>query len=83
MYRSVSKLSQAAAHPRRGTNYTRNGISCKECGTCYTTRQEKAKGKSVFISKIYMQETMQLRGPEFDNKWDRIYLISRIDKIKK
>jgi hypothetical protein len=46
MFRSVSKLSQAAAHPRRGTNYTRNGISCKECPTCYTTKQEKAKGKN-------------------------------------
>jgi hypothetical protein len=45
MFRSVSKLSQAAAHPRRGTNYTRNGISCKECATCYTTKAEKAKGK--------------------------------------
>jgi hypothetical protein len=45
MFRSVSKLSQAAAHPRRGTNYTRNGISCKECPTCYTTKAEKAKGK--------------------------------------
>lgn len=46
MFRSVSKLSQAAAHPRRGTNYTRNGISCKECRTCYTTKEEKAKGKN-------------------------------------
>jgi hypothetical protein len=46
MFRSVSKLSQAAAHPRRGTNYTRNGISCKECPTCYTTQQEKAKKKN-------------------------------------
>ena len=46
MFRSVSKLSQAAAHPRRGTNYTRNGISCKECRTCYTTKPEKAKGKN-------------------------------------
>jgi len=45
MFRTVSKLSQAAAHPRRGTNYTRNGISCKECRTCYTTKQENAKGK--------------------------------------
>jgi len=42
----VSKLSQAAAHPRRGTNYTRNGISCKEWTTCYTTKEEKAKGKN-------------------------------------
>jgi hypothetical protein len=46
MFRSVSKLSQAAAHPRRGTNYTRNGISCKECRTCYTTKEEKAKEKN-------------------------------------
>jgi hypothetical protein len=46
MFRTVSKLSQAAAHPRRGTNYTRNGISCKECPTCYTTKPEKAKGKN-------------------------------------
>jgi hypothetical protein len=59
MFRSVSKLSQAAAHPRRGTNYTRNGISCKEWTTCYTTKEEKAKGKNVVISKIYMQEMMQ------------------------
>jgi hypothetical protein len=57
----VSKLSQAAAHPRRGTNFTRNGISCKEWTTCYTTREEKAKKKSVFVSKIYMQEMMQGR----------------------
>src|ERR1044072_4607154 len=49
--RSVSKLSQAAAHPRRGTNNTRNGISCKECRTCYTTREENAKEKSVFDFK--------------------------------
>jgi hypothetical protein len=41
------KLSQAAAHPRRGTNITRNGISCKECATCYTTREEKAKEKNL------------------------------------
>jgi hypothetical protein len=47
----VSKLSQAAAHPRRGTNNTRNGISCKECPTCYTTKDENAKGKSVFDFK--------------------------------
>ena len=46
MFRTVSKLSQAAAHPRRGTNYTRNGISCKECRTCYTTKPEKAKEKN-------------------------------------
>jgi len=58
----VSKLSQAAAHPRRGTNYTRNGISCKEWMTCYTTKEEKAKKKNVLISNIYMQETMQARG---------------------
>jgi hypothetical protein len=46
MFRTVSKLSQAAAHPRRGTNNTRNGISCKECPTCYTTKEEKAKEKN-------------------------------------
>jgi hypothetical protein len=51
MFRSVSKLSQAAAHPRRGTNYTRNGISCKECRTCYTTKPEKAKGKNLATVK--------------------------------
>jgi len=58
----VSKLSQAAAHPRRGTNYTRNGISCKEWTTCYTTKEEKAKEKTVLISNIYMQEMMQAGG---------------------
>jgi hypothetical protein len=26
--------------------------------TCYTTREEKAKGKTMVISKIYMQETL-------------------------
>jgi hypothetical protein len=51
MFRTVSKLSQAAAHPRRGTNYTRNGISCKECPTCYTTKEEKAKEKNRPASK--------------------------------
>ena len=51
MFRSVSKLSQAAAHPRRGTNYTRNGISCKEWTTCYTTREEKAKEKNLAAFK--------------------------------
>ena len=51
MFRTVSKLSQAAAHPRRGTNYTRNGISCKECRTCYTTKEEKAKEKNLAAFK--------------------------------
>ncbi|HET6972846.1 MAG TPA: hypothetical protein VFH96_02415 [Pyrinomonadaceae bacterium] len=51
MFRTVSKLSQAAAHPRRGTNYTRNGISCKECRTCYTTKEEKAKEKNLAAVK--------------------------------
>ena len=45
------KLSQAAAHPRRGTNYTRNGISCKEWTTCYTTKEEKAKEKNLAAFK--------------------------------
>jgi hypothetical protein len=40
-HRDLIKLSQAAAHPRRGTNYTRNGISCKECA--YATQQEQKK----------------------------------------
>jgi hypothetical protein len=58
----VSKLSQAAAHPRRGTNYTRNGISCKEWTTCYTTKEEKAKEKNLAAFKIYMQEMMQAKA---------------------
>jgi hypothetical protein len=29
--------------------------------TCYTTRAEKAKEKTMLISKIYMQETMHLK----------------------
>jgi hypothetical protein len=57
----VSKLSQAAAHPRRGTNNTRNGISCKECRHATQLKTKMQRGKACLISKIYMQETMQER----------------------
>ena len=57
--RSVSKLSQAAAHPRRGTNNTRNGISCKECRHATQVKTKMQRGKACLISKIYMQEMMQ------------------------
>src|SRR5215203_910245 len=80
--RSVSKLSQAVAHPRRGTNITRNGISCKEWSTCYTTREEIAKEKSVLIFKelharndaaqrLRNPELIRLRLPNLDEKKGR------------
>jgi hypothetical protein len=56
MFRTVSKLSQAAAHPRRGTNYTRNGISCKEWSTCYTTKPENAKEKNTALQRFTCKE---------------------------
>src|ERR1044072_6250244 len=66
MFRTVSKLSQAAAHPRRGTNYTRNGISCKECA--YATQQEQKKqrrkpsGYQRFTCKKRCKDTRQNYG---------------------
>jgi hypothetical protein len=36
--------------------------------TCYTTRGEKAKGKTMVISKIYMQEMMQDKFPAADER---------------
>jgi hypothetical protein len=53
MFRSVSKLSQAAAHPRRGTNYTRNGISCKECAYATQQEQKKQRRKAVYIKDLH------------------------------
>jgi hypothetical protein len=56
----ISVKTLAGCGPSEERNeHTRNGISCKECTTCYTTRGEKAKGKNVVILKIYMQEVMQ------------------------
>jgi hypothetical protein len=45
MFRTVSKLSQAAAHPRRGTNITRNGISCKGIANMLHNKRRKSKGE--------------------------------------
>jgi hypothetical protein len=60
MFRSVSKLSQAAAHPRRGTNKTRNGIFPAMIERHATQpEQKKQRRKACLISKIYMQEMMQ------------------------
>jgi hypothetical protein len=44
---SASKALAGCGHPRRGTINTRNGKSCKECATCYTTRLEKAKQVNI------------------------------------
>jgi hypothetical protein len=56
----ISVKTLAGCGPSEERNeHTRNGISCKEWTTCYTTKEEKAKGKNVVISKIYMQEMMQ------------------------
>jgi hypothetical protein len=47
----VSKLSQAAAHTRRGTNVTRNGIfPARNDRHATTTRAEKAKGKLLYFA---------------------------------
>jgi hypothetical protein len=46
MFRTVSKLSQAAAHPRRGTNNTRNGISCKGMTHMLHNKRRKSKGEN-------------------------------------
>jgi hypothetical protein len=43
---SVKALA-GCGHPRRGTNYTRNGISCKECA--YATQQEKKKQRRKLL----------------------------------
>ena len=58
---SVNALAGCGPSEERN-DYTRNGISCKEWMTCYTTREEKAKGKNVVISKIYMQEMLQAQA---------------------
>jgi len=48
----ISVKALAGCGPSEERNeHTRNGISCKEWPTCYTTKDENAKGKSVFDFK--------------------------------
>ena len=47
---NVSKLSQAAAHPRRGTYITRNGISCKEWRHATQPEQKKQRRKLLYFA---------------------------------
>jgi hypothetical protein len=53
MFRTVSKLSQAAAHPRRGTNIPVMEFPARN--ERHATQQEKKKqrGKSVYIKDLH------------------------------
>jgi hypothetical protein len=59
MYRSVSKLSQAAAHPRRGTKATRNGFFPARNERHATQQEKKKQRRKLNDFKILLQEMMQ------------------------
>jgi hypothetical protein len=62
MFRSVSKLSQAAAHPRRGTIIPVMDFFPARNGDMLHNKSRKSKGEKRFISKIYMQDTLQAQS---------------------
>jgi hypothetical protein len=54
MFRTVSKLSQAAAHPRRGTIITRNGFFLQGMSDMLHNKGRKSKGeKRVLIKDLH------------------------------
>jgi hypothetical protein len=64
----VSKLSQAAAHPRRGTIITQMEFPARNDGHATQQKKKKQRRKNVVISKIYMQEMLQEQPPKNGGK---------------
>jgi hypothetical protein len=58
-HRDRIKLSQAAAHPRRGNVHYPKWNFLQGMATCYTTRGEKAKGKTSLVCLFFLQGMMQ------------------------
>jgi hypothetical protein len=50
-------LSQAAAHPRRGTNNTRNGKPARNERHATQQARKKQRGKTIVIAGFYARNT--------------------------
>jgi hypothetical protein len=58
-YRDLSNLSQAAAHPRRGTFIPVMEFPARNCDMLHN-KSRKCKGENFFILLFLLQEMMHL-----------------------
>jgi hypothetical protein len=78
MYRSAFLLSQAAAHPRRGTYNTRNGKPARNVRHATQQEKKKQRRKTIVIAGLYARNDASKRK---DYKIHMIILLHHVNPV--